>query len=66
MANKFEGYAWFDVLEERQQKEILFDTEYADRFNHGTDGHTLRIIIADMAEQLVDYADRLKAYGYEF
>lgn len=65
MVNKFEEYKWFVAYDERQQKEIVFDTEYADRFNHGTSDHTLRIIIADMAEQLVDYEDRLKAYGYD-
>lgn len=43
---------WRTFFDERQLKEIGFDTIYADGFAHGTDGHNARLIIAKMAELL--------------
>ena len=41
--------AWRGNFDERQQKEISFCSLYKELFNHVTDGHILRVIIADMA-----------------
>jgi hypothetical protein len=43
---------WRTSFDERQLKEINFDTIYADGFAHGTAGHNERLIIAKMAELL--------------
>ena len=44
--------AWRVNFDDRQNKEIDFCIVYRDKFNHGTDGHILRTIIADMASML--------------
>jgi len=36
-------------VNERQLKEILFDLFYAKYLAHGTDGHNVRLIMAEMA-----------------
>ena len=41
--------AWRSNFDDRQNKEIDFCLLYRNEFNHGTDGHILRTIIADMA-----------------
>ena len=43
---------WLSNFDERQQKEIVFSRMYASQFNHGTDGHNAKLIIAKMAEML--------------
>lgn len=63
MANKFEDDKWFQALEERQQKEVMFAITYAEQFTHGTDGHHKLLLIADMAEELHNFAEALRYYG---
>lgn len=43
---------WAKMFTERQLKEINFSIVYAEDFNHGTDGHNAKIIIAKMAKML--------------
>lgn len=43
---------WFDTLDERQQKEVRFAREYADRYSHGTDGHNRLLLVARLADLL--------------
>jgi len=43
---------WRDNFDERQQKEIEFSVLYLNQFEHGTDGHNAKIIIAKMASLL--------------
>lgn len=44
---------WMDIiLDERQQNEVHFNKVYADKFNHGTDGHNPRILIAILAKAI--------------
>lgn len=45
---------WLDAFDERQREEIAFSQLYAASFNHGTDGHNAKIIIAKMAELLTE------------
>ena len=40
---------------ERELKEIEFCRLYVDKFNHGTSGHNLRIIVAKMVYLLEQY-----------
>lgn len=40
------------LFDERQRKEIILDLGYAEIFNHGTDGHNARLIIARLAKAL--------------
>ena len=40
---------------ERELKEIEFCRLYVDKFNHGTSGHSLRVIVSKMADLLVFY-----------
>lgn len=40
------------LFDERQRKEIILDLAYAEIFNHGTDGHNARVIIAKLAKVL--------------
>ncbi len=46
---------WNAHFDERQNKEIAFSRFYAEDFNHGTDGHNAKIIIAKMARLLDQY-----------
>lgn len=39
------GYAWMDLLDERQNKEMEFANIYAADFHHGTDGHNRLMLI---------------------
>lgn len=43
---------WLEQFDERQQKEIKLSCLYAEEFNHGTDGHNAKLIIAKMAVML--------------
>lgn len=47
---------WLNLFDERQQKEIKFSIVYVNEFEHGTDGHNAKMIIAKMATLL----DRLE------
>ncbi len=47
------GTNWMDIiLDERQQNEVRFNKMYANKFNHGTDGHNPRILIAILAKTI--------------
>lgn len=43
---------WLEQFDERQQKEIEFSILYLNQFEHGTDGHNAKVIIAKMAQLL--------------
>lgn len=43
---------WLNQFDERQRKEIEFCFVYLNQFEHGTDGHNAKIIIAKMAQLL--------------
>lgn len=43
---------WHKHFDERQLDEIRFSQVYLKDFNHGTDGHNAKIIIAKMASKL--------------
>lgn len=43
---------WLNNFDERQQKEIEFSILYLNQFEHGTDGHNAKVIIAKMANLL--------------
>jgi len=43
---------WIENFDERQKKEIEFAKLYADKFDHGTDGHNAKLIMAKMAKML--------------
>lgn len=43
---------WMKQFDDRQKKEILFSRVYASEYNHGTDGHNAKLIIATMAQML--------------
>lgn len=43
---------WLNNFDERQQKEIEFCVLYLNQFEHGTDGHNAKVIIAKMAIML--------------
>jgi hypothetical protein len=43
---------WLDNFDERQRKEIELCRIYAKDFNHGTDGHNAKMIIAKMSKLL--------------
>jgi hypothetical protein len=49
---------WRARLTDRQLKEVEFSLIYQQAFNHGTDGHNSKLIIADMAK-LLNGADAL-------
>ncbi len=51
---------WRDFFDDRQNMEMLFAQEYAERFMHGTDGHNrialinrLRLLIDDIWDQVL-------------
>ena len=44
--------SWLEDFDERQQAEIKLSRLYANEYNHGTDGHNAKMIIAKMARQL--------------
>lgn len=56
---------WRSFLDERQLKEIEFDIIYVNQFEHGTDGHNARQIIARMAELLDVIRMNVKVEGVE-
>lgn len=55
--------AWITDFDNRQQAEIRFSQEYYKNFQHGTDGHNAKVIIAKMVT-LLD-KNNAKAIGYE-
>jgi hypothetical protein len=46
-----------NLFTDREQKEIQYCVMYMDDFNHGTDGHNMRIIIAKLWRFLNPYAE---------
>ena len=44
--------SWWINFDERQLKEIAFARVYVQQFNHGTDGHNAKLIIAKLADLL--------------
>lgn len=57
----FDIVTWKDVFTARELDEIYFNLIYKSQFNHGTDGHNARIIIAKFAELLEQMQERNKA-----
>lgn len=54
---------WMDIiLNEWQQNEVRFNRIYTDRFNHGTDGHNPRTLIATLAKA-IDLLVSAEEYG---
>jgi len=49
---------WLKLFDERQQKEIKFSQVYVNEFEHGTDGHNAKVIIAKMAHLLDEVSIR--------
>lgn len=43
---------WLSLFDDRQKKEIEFSILYSKEFNHGTDGHNAKLLIAKMADLL--------------
>jgi hypothetical protein len=55
-AEKHVNPLWrYHFFTEREQKEIAFAQIYFRDFNHGTDGHNAKVIIAKMAALLDDH-----------
>lgn len=52
------GLGWRRPFNERERQEIVYCLTYANQFNHGTDGHLIRNIVAKMAD-LLDGQDAL-------
>lgn len=50
---------WHSSFNERQVAEINFSKDYAKNWNHGTDGHNAKLIIAKMATLL----DQIEAWA---
>lgn len=47
---------WHEALTPREVMEVQFNIHYADKFGHGTDGHTIRLLVAHLAV-LLDYQE---------
>ncbi len=54
---------WLNNFDERQQKEIEFSILYLNQFEHGTDGHNAKVIIAKMAGMLNEIEDYISIMG---
>lgn len=54
------NHEWVYNFDQRQRNEIAFNHVYIENFNHGTDGHNLRVICALMADQLDAYEDTIR------
>lgn len=56
---------WMEAnFSERQRKEIEFSLAYASDFNHGTDGHNGKVIIARLASLLTSLHFELVGRNY--
>lgn len=44
---------WKVQLTDRERKEVEFCQQYAQNFNHGTDGHSRMLVVARLA-QIID------------
>ena len=44
-----------DLLEEREWMEVEFCRVYAEEYQHGTDGHLIRLLVAKLADLLEQY-----------
>jgi hypothetical protein len=51
--------SWFNLIDERQQKEVNFARVYAADFKHGTDGHNRLLLIDKMAAMLDEQEQRM-------
>lgn len=51
--------AWHAQFDKGQLKEIEFACLYAEKFNHGTDGHNSKLIVAKFAKMLDGLEDSL-------
>jgi hypothetical protein len=60
MTHDIRDIALAGYFTEREQKEIEFCTVYVSLFNHGTDGHTLRSIIAKQASLITMLERKIK------
>ena len=60
--DKWRGWLmnWLSNFDDRQQKEIEFCKLYAEKFSHGTDGHSAKLIIAKMASILNEIENEVK------
>lgn len=54
LLNLTSGSQWGTLFDDRQMKEIKLSCLYARDFNHGTDGHNAKLIIAKFVEVLAD------------
>lgn len=54
LLNLTSGNQWGTLFDDRQMKEIKFSCLYARDFNHGTDGHNAKLIIAKFVDMLAD------------
>jgi len=52
---------WLNNFDERQRKEIEFSILYLNQFEHGTDGHNAKLIIAKMASLLDELETELES-----
>lgn len=52
---------WMNVeLTERERKEIEFCQVYATQFQHGTDGHNIRMLVAKLVGKIYDLQHQLE------
>lgn len=51
---------WRLNFDARQRREIEYCIIYAEQFNHGTDGHNIRLIVDKMA-RLLDMKEQSRA-----
>lgn len=56
---------WLNNFDDRQKAEIKFSILYEKEFNHGTDGHNAKLIIAKMAVLLDEIELRSKGLANE-
>lgn len=56
---------WLKLFDERQQKEIKFSQVYVNEFEHGTDGHNAKVIIAKMSALLDKIEVTLKGDNWD-
>jgi len=62
---------WHELLEltDRQIEEIEFSKLYAEKFNHGTDGHNAKVIIAKLAgllDAIEDISDVITSANVDY
>jgi len=50
---------WYSNFTDRERKEIEFSELYAENYNHGTDGHNAKLIIAKLVGLLRERENRI-------